>query len=202
MRVNSEVKKTIVLSLISSAIFLIFLQPILTFLWNLIEKISLSTYSALIDNWYKNASLGQRNWVDYIIFSVVFISFPVLTYTFRILNYLKDKRRTRIKRGGEREIILGSNLINFKKINDFVLAPLSLIFIIYIITFAFADLNLNTSFNQRLNALKPYIDDQQEEIFISKWALMKNKKDFEAINEDMERIAEKNRIILPENLLK
>ncbi|UOU98036.1 hypothetical protein MUU74_16265 [Chryseobacterium daecheongense] len=87
------------------------------------------------------------------------------------------------------------------KINDYVLFPILIIFSIYFLTFAYADLNLNTSFNQRLNVLKPYIDSDQEELLISKWALMKNRNDFNKINKEMEDLAKKNKVILPENLI-
>jgi hypothetical protein len=58
-------------------------------------------------------------------------------------------------------------------------------------------LQLNTSFNQKLNALSPYIDEAQKEILVSKWALMKSKKDYLEIKSIMEDEAKKNNIELP-----
>ena len=64
---------------------------------------------------------------------------------------------------------------------------------------AYADLQLNTSFNQRLRVIAPYIDDQQEELFVSKWSRMSNRKDFELINREIEGIAVQKHLTLPLN---
>ena len=66
----------------------------------------------------------------------------------------------------------------------------------------FTDLQLNTSFEQRLTILAPNINDLEFKEFEAAWALMQSRKDFEAINNRMENTAKKYGVILPPNLLK
>ncbi len=72
---------------------------------------------------------------------------------------------------------------------------------IHLIFSAYADLQLNTSFNQRLNVLAPYIEEHDVKVLKSKWALMQNRADFEEINNYMETLAINKEIVLPKKLL-
>jgi hypothetical protein len=67
---------------------------------------------------------------------------------------------------------------------------------------SYTDLQLNTSFNQRMNALGPYATENEIRVLKSKWALMKTRTDFLKINERMDSSAKKSKITLPDNLLK
>jgi uncharacterized ion transporter superfamily protein YfcC len=54
-----------------------------------------------------------------------------------------------------------------------------------------------TAFNQHLNVLSPYITEMKRKELISKWSLMKNKKDYDEIYREIYEIAKNNNIILP-----
>jgi hypothetical protein len=64
----------------------------------------------------------------------------------------------------------------------------------------YASTELNASFQQRYNAIRPYLSESEEEALISSWALMKNESDYILINEKLELIAEENGITLPRTL--
>ena len=66
----------------------------------------------------------------------------------------------------------------------------------------FADIQLNTSFKQRLNALLPYISEQEEEELRSMWAMMGNRQDYVDITNKMDSIAAEKGIRIPDLLLK
>jgi hypothetical protein len=61
---------------------------------------------------------------------------------------------------------------------------------------------LNTSFDQRLTAISPYIDNLTEKKIKSEWALMKTADDFQVIDNQITSIGIKEKIELPPNLLK
>ena len=66
----------------------------------------------------------------------------------------------------------------------------------------FADLQLNTSFQQRLNALSPEISDFEYKNLKADWALMESPEDHKNIVLKMEEFAQKHKIKLPDLLIK
>ena len=68
--------------------------------------------------------------------------------------------------------------------------------------FAIADEQLNASFYQRLDALGPYMSDQEERQLRSSWALMENRAQYNQINSHLEEFAPKAKIKIPEPLYK
>jgi len=65
-----------------------------------------------------------------------------------------------------------------------------------------ADLQLNTSFQQRLKVLAPALSDLQMKEFEAAWASMQTRADFLAIQLRMERAATQHNIVLPKPLWK
>ena len=53
----------------------------------------------------------------------------------------------------------------------------------------FIDLQLNASFCQRMGALAPYIDDQQQKMLRSQWALMETLDDYRTLTTQMDTLA-------------
>ena len=52
---------------------------------------------------------------------------------------------------------------------------------------------------RHINILAPYLNEQEEEQIISEWSLMENRAVYREINNKLEKIAERNNIILPGN---
>lgn len=55
----------------------------------------------------------------------------------------------------------------------------------------------NSTFQQRINAIAPYIDEQKEEELKSKWALMHSRNDFDMLDKEIELVAKGNKLALP-----
>jgi len=68
--------------------------------------------------------------------------------------------------------------------------------------FVYYDLQLNTSFKQRITVLSPHISEQQEKELRAQWASMKSRKDYENINRALEDAAKNKEVKLPKLLLK
>lgn len=217
---DPDFKKRLLTSVIASAIVLIFIKPILEIVWNIIRELSSKSYSGFIDKIYKNAAQGPTNGVDLINFALIvsiyffIISAAILFLKIRLEKYLykaqtdsksqEELEKFLTKRREKTEKSIRFYTRNAKKIlvslTIYSLIPFVLFFVLYFGTFA--ELQLNTSFNQRLNAVAPYISAQDLLFLKSKWALMKNRNDFEIINTEIEAIAVSNNLDLPENLLK
>ena len=63
-----------------------------------------------------------------------------------------------------------------------------------------SNLQLNTSFEQRLDILSPFISDSDEEVFRSSWGLMNTREDYINIFDDFKLISGENNIVLPDSL--
>lgn len=218
---DKEIRKGIISSIIASLIFLIFFQPILGFIWNILTKISIITYTGYIDNIYKNAALGQRNWLGFLILffflSLIFTLITIFLMQFRakLSRLYKDKELDLIEKEEDKLKFLKDkqqsvskiiaplvNHYNKFKIFFFIYQTLILLFFGDTLFKAYADLQLNTSFNQRLTVIAPYIETQKEEELKSSWASMKTRKDFDELNNTIENIAKSSNVKLPINLLK
>ncbi len=60
------------------------------------------------------------------------------------------------------------------------------------------DLQLNSRFNQRIEALGPFLQDIEIKRLKSEWALMKSREDFLRIENKIQEYAKKNSIQLPD----
>ena len=209
---DKAIRRTILISLVSSTIFLALLKPILLLFWELLRDLSSIMYLSFVDSLYSSAALGHRNWLDFIIFTFILLgalmSIFITSFTRRLLAIRRSKLNSNIITNDSLTHTPNPKrkfLSRLNKILDKLDIPLGIIMIIAFMTLiinAYADLQLNTSFNQRLTVLAPYLTEQEEEVFAAKWASMKCRYDFDKINAEMDVLAQKNNITLPKNLLK
>lgn len=221
MVTDKESKISIARSLIAASIFLIFLKPLYEIIWTLIVGVSNKIFQSYTDAIYTHAAKAMSNEQTYLVlillvcgicFSAIFISILLLKRLRRISimeKIIKEKNPEHKKK-------LHSELsrVNAPILSKAIEKPFYLKLFIYCYIFLnallFSDIafrhysymQLNTSFNQRLNAVSPYVSDVDMKKFKSKWALMKTRTDFLSISNEFEQIAKQNNIELPENLLK
>ncbi len=70
-----------------------------------------------------------------------------------------------------------------------------------VLTFEYTNLQLNTSFRQRLTVLAPKLSEQEHKEFLASWAAMHSRKDFDAITDRMNTLAQARNVVLPEPLM-
>jgi hypothetical protein len=58
---------------------------------------------------------------------------------------------------------------------------------------------LINSFKHHIRVVSPYIDEQEKELIISGWSLMKSSSDYDVVYIKLNEIAKSNNIELPEN---
>jgi hypothetical protein len=87
-----------------------------------------------------------------------------------------------------------------KTIITFLLLSLAYIFT-YLASIMVTAIHLDKYFKWRLAIIAPYISLQEEKEISAMWALMKNRFDYEQVNQKLNSLAEINGIVLPEPFL-
>ena len=82
----------------------------------------------------------------------------------------------------------------------FLLLLLAYIFS-YVASIISIAIHLDKYYKWRLEIIAPYISPQEEKEIKATWALMKNKFDYEQINQKLNSVAETNGVVLPEPFL-
>lgn len=198
--------------IISGLIFLIVIEPLLkvTYGFLVFEK------NSFIDSIYYNAA--RNNAVNSSVFFITFLIleggclffFDIMNKFIRKLNHQQFLQKLALATD-EEKIDLWEN--ENKRLNRKIGLvyrhqitckwALRSIFVVMlfcsgkILLSLYTGIQLNATFNQRLVAISPFITDQEEKAFKSKWALMTKREDFLAINSELEVIAVKNKIRLP-----
>lgn len=66
--------------------------------------------------------------------------------------------------------------------------------------YVYTDIQMNTSFEQRMNAIRPYITEQDYLLMRSRWALMETRQDYDAIHNFIQKKAKAANIKMPRQL--
>ncbi|MDR3576885.1 MAG: hypothetical protein P4L50_23715 [Anaerolineaceae bacterium] len=200
MQKNLEIKKEIYASVIATILTMVFIEPILKFLWNGMIWFSSIFYEGFINEIYIDAALGQRNDIDEMIF-ILFcaliigsaIAFILMLVNLNPLNPLNSFN----------QLIFNKIHITKKTIRiiGVISSVLLIIATLFLVTDTFAVLQLNTSFQQRITVLAPRISETEYKELLASWASMKSRADYELIVTQMNTLADQNNIILPPLLL-
>lgn len=191
---DTNMKTSIIVSVISSMIVLVFVRPILDLGWKLLSWGSASLYLDFLNSVYRNAALGQRDWLSVLLLLIVLsvaLGISIAILTLPILRRLQEKKEKK-----------GDNVFpKTKRVMKYIIWIVFMFAVICLIVYAYADLQLNTSFQQRLAVLSPKIGDLETKNLLASWALMESREDYENITLRMEEVAEKYKIKLPKLLL-
>ena len=214
---DKTIKKGVIAGIIASIIFMVILEPLMKLIWSFLINTSSSIYTSYFNSIFKNAALGHRNHVDFMTYAILTIIFiGVMTFFYlKTYFYMKTSRydnsitQDKTKEQIENEVAKIASKIT--KLNNrmkiiFVVGAVCC-FIFSCISFSnlfkeYSNLQLNTSFNQKINAISPYINDNEQKVIISKWALMNSKNDYLEIKRNIDNIAKMNHFQLPEELIK
>lgn len=186
---------SVVSSIVATILFVWFLEPALRAAWGLLSDGSSWLSTSIENRAFASAARGQRDWVSVLLLMMfvnlgggLIVGLEVATL---VLRRVRDRKESSF---GFQPIAKVARKLRLWTLPVFLFGMFMLIFT------PFVDLQLTTSFNQRLAALGPYISDETEEELRSKWALMNTRADFETINELLQREADAAKIELPELL--
>jgi hypothetical protein len=186
---DPALRVAIVAGILASIVFIYFLDPILRGLWSVALFAARRLYSGLLDGVYTHAALGHRDWLLVLLFLMghgALSGAIVGAIAGTGIRWLKPEGFKRPRR-------IVAALVLFVS----VWIPLT-----FIAVLAFADVQLNASFNQRLTVLAPRLSEQERKEFLAMWASMTSRQDYERLNARLEQVATSRSVKLPPPLLK
>lgn len=183
---DKQLKVGIVGGLISSLLVLIFIQPILNFLWRLILNAGGILHQGYVDRIYKDAARAGGN--PYGESTLLALG---LVFGFVGLFWILDRMRAspasgsfpQLSRSADRAVL-------------FVLMA-GLLSILFRVAISRGTADIAESFTQRLTVLASGISDSEYKILKARWASMHGRADYDAIVADMEKCATELGVKLP-----
>ena len=169
--------------LISSLLVLIFIQPILNFLWHLILNVGGTLHQGFVDRIYRHAArTGGNPYGEHTLFVLLMVIWMVGVFW----------ARARVKADPG-----PPGIIKFVE-----RATLFTVLMVSLVVFGGAAILKGTaeiaeSFTQRLTVLAPAISDLEYKTLRARWASMAGKSDYDAIVADMEKRATELGVKLP-----
>jgi hypothetical protein len=194
-RLDPAITKGIVSGLIASALFLVLVQPILRGSWTVMAFTASHLYAGMSDRLYLHTAQGRetfRLWgYMFILLPLVFATgtiwaslsrsvsrdHPSAVSASKVTRYLASTRS-------------GRGLLRLLGPVVFLLwAPLAIL--------EWGEVELSSSFRQRVAILAPYLTDREEKELRAAWAAMTHKLDYDKINEHIEGYAKQRGVTLP-----
>ncbi len=181
---SRELKIGIIGGVISSVLVIIFIQPILSFVWSAVISFGESVQADYVDRIYRNAAVGERNLIGHLSLLALLMLLSYLPTAFFV-----------------REISRRHDIYNKARAFYFAIALMA-IFASFVLLIAFSIssgvMEINASFNQRLSVIAPAISDQEYKEWKARWAKMHSQSDYRALVAAMEKRASDLQIQLPE----
>ncbi|HWY51660.1 MAG TPA: hypothetical protein VNW72_09270 [Chthoniobacterales bacterium] len=195
MKIDRAWKIGIATSLIGTVIFLYCLDPILRLVSLILFRFSGTLFHIYTDRLFAQAALGVGPDPALYLFTLVLGAvcgfLTILGITIGVVRLphraaeLASSNRARSRRVWGLIILV-------------LLLDLGTLLILYN---TFFQMRIITSFRQHTTAIAPYITDQEMKVILSRWTQMKGEADYNAIYRDLKVIADKNHVVLPDNLV-
>lgn len=180
-------RKNLLVSIITSVLVIIFIEPLLKLSANGIMWLGENISASFTKSVYTSAALGFREKFSFIQLSIFFAA---------VIGFIAGVESSKILKT---KIVIQKEVAKsqIRKILSACLASLTILIVIYLMAGNFIELQLNTSFNQRLSVLSAKITDQQVKDLRAAWALMENRSDYEKLTTEMNSLAQEHHIKLP-----
>jgi hypothetical protein len=142
-------------SVFASIIVLVLIQPIMSIAWTLLLSGADSTFRFVSESVYQNAALGSRNWVCALLVMGALTIMAGVLIGGMIVDIIPTRLQIIIRRA------LPARKTRKAAAARVTLKALGLIAVVFCYTLVYADIQLNTSFEQRLTVLTPHVDAQE-----------------------------------------
>ncbi len=187
---DPEFRKNLLVSLVTSVLVLIFVEPILKLSANGLMWLGANISASFTKSVYTSAALGLRE--KYSFLSLMFIlSMLAGAATATVVASFRTKKATEN---------VSVSRYGYKKVINIVSGLVMIFSGLHILASNFIELQLNASFSQRLTVLAAKIPEQQVKTLRASWALMSSRSDYETITADMNSLAAAAQIKLPDAL--
>ena len=196
MKIDQQMKMGIISGLAASCLFLWFLEPILRFAGRLVFGAGSFVSQAFIDRLFSQAALltPPDPALNLEMFLLAFINTSLVYMTFFVFRKhtpsdenIKKTAPSVFSKFARSGIIIAALLAT----SLFLTAA-----ILYSTVF---QTRLISSFKQHMTAIGPYLDSQKEKQLLSQWTQMQSEADYLKLYEELSKIAQENRVKLPNN---
>lgn len=188
-RNQSAFRVGVISSIVASALVL-FGQYILKVVWTFLVYTLGAINESLLSTIYKSAALGTREVSGFVVLGLAIFLVNAFAAGAFYLRMFRDPLAPPKVRSRNQLLVMWIALLVGLGLSSFV-----------IVAVHFGDLQLNTSFNQRLLVLAPHISELEFKTLRADWAMMNSRADFRNIVTKMEAFAKANQIQLPKLLL-
>jgi hypothetical protein len=195
---DSTFRASVIASVIASLLVIIFVQPLLNFVWGVILWLGMHVFIGMLNQLYANAALGHRDWVV-AFFAMIALTLALMAPPTAFIVRLIRRRSIQNKRG---EHPPAEKTSPWKRVVDIGMTVVGTVAISFMAASIYFDLQLNTSFDQRIAVLAPKVSDQTIKELRAQWALMESREDYLALEARLGQLAHDAGITLPKPLLK
>jgi hypothetical protein len=200
-KLEKEHKAGVISGLVATILFIYFLQPIIDWASTQIINLSRLVSSSYIDRLYmQSAHLETQNYSFWLVaFLLIAMVTPIIAFSLlrlvpkSVFSNIAEMRRTKAANNN------GSS--TFYSVLSSVLGIIFSIYLIVVLSGNYMQLSAITSFKQHLRIIAPYINETKNKEILSQWSLMKSEGDYIEIYKIINKIADENRIELPENAI-
>ena len=178
---SKSIKIQIITSIIGSVVVIVFIQPLMNFIWKTVLTVGGAVHEGFVDRLYRAAAISDPSrftivvGLAIILFILIFEMQPLL-FSPNYEAFSTDRQTNLTKR---------------------FLIFIALITVLFIFTLIFGIFDLRMSFTQRLTILAPGITDIEYKTLNAEWVKMKSKADYQAIVATMDKRAAELNITLP-----
>ena len=190
----------VLVGIISTMLFLYFIQPIFEFIVHLVIQFGSLIGAAYVDEIFASVSHLEVFDYSFLLVTIVLgiVSGSSLSAVLLIWRKPRKSNKEKPEKPEELEVTKASSGLGRKVFSSFLMLIIGLGTIAFLATRVY-QLNLISSFEQHVRILAPYISDQEEEVFISRWSRMETEENYELIYVDLNALAKENDIELPSN---
>ncbi len=190
---SREMKIGIIGGVISSVLVIIFIQPILSWLWGVLITFGEWAHAGYIDEIYRRAAIGDLIGKAGVLTLLLLLASMMFSLLFSLTSHRELRTR---QSGGE----VHSDWKILRKV-EAITVFIPFILIIFLGMFSVSILMgvsiISSSFEQRLIILSPSISDQEYKIWKARWASMQNINDYRSIQKDLDKRAVELKVSLP-----
>ncbi len=200
MTIDRNIKIGVLSSTIATIIFIYFLDPIMRFIGFILFDVGSSLFQSYIDRAYQQAALLTGPDPAFYIYLLLLLGIAfLLTSTTASLFAAKYARKPEALS----EIQKARRSRFHSRLPWIFLVPTILVCFSVLISLygTMFQLRVISSFNQHLIAITPYTNQQQINLIRSRWTQMQSHADFKTIYSEVDSIASRNHVRLPDNLV-
>jgi hypothetical protein len=185
---TKRLKIGIISGIISSVLVIIFINPILSFVWKVTVAVAGSIHQGYVDRIYRNAGFVDNNEIGRMTF------LAVLSFGLVLLHYQYTQW---VLRDSSHPFPMMKRII--KVVSSATWLSIGVLVLVMMVRFSILQgtMVITESFNQRLTILAPAIKDDEYKTLKARWAGLETKADYDAIVNAMDKRAKELSVSLP-----